>query len=406
MAIQLRTRARRLTVLRAAALFDGTTTRLTANPVVIIDQGRIVALQTAAETIPDGANVVDLTGATLMPGLIDTHLHLCFDASDDPVAHLAAMDDDALRQHMATAARRALSQGVTTVRDLGDRNYLALELRDRPSTSDPLPTIVASGPPITRPGGHCHFLGGAADGIDGARAAVREHAERGVDVIKVMASGGNLTEGSAPHEPQFEMEFLTAVVEEAHRRNLPVTAHAHAAQSITDAVAAGVDGIEHATFMTADGVDAPDHVIQSIVDRRIAIGSTVGREPGHGGSPPPAIASRMGDLIAVRRRLHRSGALVVAGSDAGVAPMKPHDVLRFAADDLVETGMNPVEALWAMTSRAAHVCGLGHRKGRLAPGFDADILAIDGNPLQDVAAIRRVRAVYAAGHLVAPSACG
>ncbi len=404
MSIHTGTRARRLTILRAAALFDGATTRLTANPVVVIEEGRIVAVQTTAETIPEGADVVDLTGATLMPGLVDTHLHLCFDASNNPVAHLAAMDDDALRHHMAASARHALSNGVTTVRDLGDRNYLTLELRDRPPTSDPLPTIVASGPPITSRGGHCHFLGGAADGIDGARAAVRERAERGVDVIKVMASGGNLTEGSAPHEPQFEVEFLTAVVAEAHRLNLPVTAHAHATQSIADAVAAGVDGIEHATFMTADGVDAPDHLIQAIVERRIAIGWTVGREPGDGASPPPEIARRMADLIATRRRVHQSGALIVAGSDAGISPIKPHDVLRFAADDLVESGMNPVEALWAMTSRAAQVCGLGHRKGRLAPGFDADILAIDGNPLHDVAAIRRVRAVYARGQLVAPPA--
>jgi len=306
---------------------------------------------------------------------------------------------------MAEAARRALHAGVTTVRDLGDRGYLALDLRDTgpAGRAGPLPAIVAAGPPITTPGGHCHFLGGAASGERGLRAAVRERAERGVDVIKVMASGGNLTPGSLAHEPQFGIASLRAIVDEAHHHGLPVTAHAHSAKSIADAVAAGVDGIEHATFMTADGVDAPETVIRAIAARRIAIGWTVGRDPARPGPVPPQIASRMAALITARRRLYESGALLVPGSDAGVTPAKPHDVLRFAPDDMAAAGLSPVEILWAMTSRAAQACGLGHRKGRIAAGFDADILAVDGNPLADLAAIRRLHAVYAGGRAVLPA---
>jgi imidazolonepropionase-like amidohydrolase len=303
---------------------------------------------------------------------------------------------------MVGAARRALRAGVTTVRDLGDRGYLAVDLRDkhRAGVAGLLPAIAAAGPPITTPGGHCHFLGGAASGDRALRAAVRERAERGVDVIKVMASGGNMTSGPLPYEPQFGAGALRAIVSEAHRHGLPVIAHAHSARSIADAVAAGVDGIEHATFMTADGVDAPETVIRAIAAQRIAVGCTVGLDPRRAGAAPPQIASRIAALGAARRRLYESGAVLVPGSDAGVTSAKPHDVLRFAPGDLAAAGLSPAEILQTMTSRAAQACGLGHRKGRIAPGFDADILAVDGNPLDDPAAIRRLRAVYAGGRAV------
>jgi imidazolonepropionase-like amidohydrolase len=386
----------RLTALRAAALFDGTGATLVRDPLVLIDGATITAVESGMPA-PAHADVTDLRGATLLPGLVDSHTHLAFDASSDPVGALAGRSDDETLEAMTIAARTALRGGVTTVRDLGDRDYLSLALRGEPG----LPAVVAAGPPITTPGGHCHYLGGVAEPTEkSVRAAVRQHAERGVDVIKIMASGGNLTPGTRQDLAQFPPEVLRAAVGEAHRHGLKVTAHAHAASAIADAVAAGADMLEHVSFWTADGVDAPAGLIQLIAERQTVAGLTIGVLPVPGLSPFPQVRKRMPAILANIRRMHEAGALIVASSDAGVAPLKPHDVVRYAPAILREVGFTPAEALRAVTSLPAQVLGLGHRKGRIAPGFDADILAVDGDPLTDPAALHQIRAVYAAGAAV------
>ena len=162
-------------------------------------------------------------------------------------------------------------------------------------------------------------------------------------------------------------------------------------------MAAGADGLEHVSFWTEDSVDAPAELIQLIADRRTVVGATVGMVPVPGLEPPPVIRARIPLLMANMRRLYEAGALMVAGSDAGIAPVKPHDVLRYAPAMLRELGIGQAEALRMVTSVAAGVIGLGHRKGRIAPGFDADILAVDGDPIADPAALHRIRAVYARG---------
>ena len=384
-----------LLVLRAGQVFDGERSRGAAG--VLIQDGKITDLDTSCAQPPEGAQVVDFgSDACLLPGLIDAHVHLALDASADVVTSLAACDDSALSDRIEAAAIRALYAGVTTVRDLGDRNYLSLKLGKRfPSTA--LPHIVAAGPPVTTNGGHCYFLGGEAEGEAALRAAVRKRADLGCDVVKVMVSGGNLTAGSRPHESQYDLAALRVVVDEAHRAGLPAAAHVHAARAVADAVEAGFDTLEHVTFFTADGVNADPALLDRIAAGGVVVSVTVGSIPD--GSPPhPAIAQRIAAIVANHGRMFRAGATMIPGTDAGVSPGKPHDVLPYALRALVERiGMTPLQALRAATSTAASAIGLEATKGRIAAGADADVLVIRGNPLADIGSVTHVEAVFRAG---------
>lgn len=384
---------------RAGRLFDGD--RNVGPGMVLIEDGRIVDVDTTGAAPPAGVAVVDLgAGISVLPGLIDAHVHLAFDAGADVVGRIGAADDGQLLTQMARAARQALHAGITTVRDLGDRAFLAPALRDRFGGSDePGPEIVASGPPITVRGGHCHFLGGVAEGPRELLDAVRRRAERGCEFVKVMVSGGQLTPGSAMHEAQYHLADLRLIVTEAHRLGLRAAAHAHSPGSISDAVAAGFDTLEHVTFITADGVRADPTTMAAVVESRAVVSVTVGLAPGKGG-PPPGVARRIDAVAEAWTHLHCAGARVVPGTDAGIAPPKPHDVLPHGITELTRIGMSNLDALRAATSVAADACGLTGRKGRLVPGADADLLAVVGDPCTDLRAVHDVAAVFRAGRRV------
>ncbi|MFI6295863.1 amidohydrolase family protein [Nonomuraea sp. NPDC050790] len=372
--------------MRARRLFDGHD--LYEDRVITVRDGRIEAVS------GPGPADLDLGTATLLPGLIDCHVHLAFDASADPVAHLDRPD---LATRMRQAALQHLAAGVTTVRDLGDRDYLALRL-DLSATEGP--EILASGPPITTSGGHCWWLGGQADGEAAVRAAVRERAARGAHVIKVMVTGGQMTEGSQPHLMQYGPAELKAAVDEAHAAGLPAAAHAHSPEGITESLRAGFDTIEHCGFWTEDGVEPDPRIIAALADSPVVVSLTAGIVPVPDMMPPPEIMARWPKMIEVLRTLYTAGVTFVIGSDAGIAPIKPHGLLPHGVQMLVDSGYAPLDVLRAVTSVAAGACRVGDRKGRVAPGYDADLLVVAGDPLADVTTLCRPLAVYRMGQRV------
>ncbi|MDT0459186.1 amidohydrolase family protein [Streptomyces sp. DSM 41527] len=344
----------------------------------------------------------DFSG-TIVPGLIDAHVHLVFDGGTEPLATFLSTTDEQLFQDMRSRAERLLHSGVTTARDLGDRNGLALRLATEIDAGrTPGPQIIAAGTPATPPGGHCYFLGGEVAGEDEIRALVRLNLAAGAAVIKVMASGGGLTkDGPKSFESQFSPEELAALVDEAHKAGVRVAAHAHGADGIAASVEAGVDTIEHCTWMTSDGFDLRHDVLTRIVDQDIAICPAV--NPNWQMLPLVFGAERAETIFDQVRQMEAAGAKIVTGTDAGVQ-RAGFDSLVAALSFYAHLGLANSNVIEMATSGAAEALGLGSTTGRIAPGYRADLLIVDGDPLADLDALSQVQAVFAAGRRYEPRA--
>ena len=378
--------------IRGTRLFDGE--RFLDDPTVLVDAASVTA---TGKSGPAPLEVVDAgDDTTILPGLIDCHQHLCFDGNGSLEHQVTGLDDEALRLRARAMARRALIGGVTTLRDVGDRGWITLGLRGDPD----LPTILAAGPPITCEHGHCFYLGGECSDDASLLRAVGERVERECDVIKVMATGGALTTGSVPMwEAQFSTHALRIVVDAAHGAGLPVAAHCHGITGIERSLEAGVDSIEHCTFINQEGRAAPsDALLERLASSGVVISATLGRLPQY--PLAPFVAANIEVLRSARRRLHSLGATLVAGTDAGINEAKPHDVLPYALGDLVALGMTALEGLRALTTVAAKVCGVGDHKGRLARGYDADIVVVKGDPAANTESLTRVVGVWKSGRRI------
>jgi imidazolonepropionase-like amidohydrolase len=398
--------------IRAGRAFDGERV-VPGGALVLVDDGRIAGVEPGAAPAPEDCQVLDVPGGTVLPGLVDAHVHLCADGTDGTLDRIGEPGQDAMAAVIEQSLRRHLAAGVTTVRDLGDRRFAVLDWRSSARGGGVYPAVVAAGPPITSVGGHCANMGGEAAGADQLRAAVRERAERGVDVIKIMTSGGFATTGTQVMLCQFTLEELRVVVDQAHAAGLPVTAHAHGLPAVHMAMAAGADGIEHCSFLTDKGPSQSEQDLARLAEAGTAVCPT----PGFAGTPEPtpnaaALLAKLGmtfeQVMEMNKRrvgqMHAAGVRVVSGSDGGIAAAKPHGLLPVSVAFLVEGGVSTVAALASATVLAAAACGLGDRKGRLRSGYDADLLVVDGDPVADIGALARPVAVFAGGRRPAGAA--
>ncbi|MEU9160420.1 amidohydrolase family protein [Streptomyces sp. NPDC048424] len=386
-------------LISAARIVTGPRGRHLTDGAVLVQGGTITAVgpEPAVEArTPRHLPRFAFPGATVLPGLIDAHVHLAFDAGPDPVAGLRETDDAELILGMADRAARLLGSGVTTVRDLGDRGALAVRLRAEISGGlRPGPRILAACTPLTGQRGHCWFLGGEVHGADGIRAAVRRNAELGADVIKVMATGGGITKDGPPSwQAQFTPEEMRLVVAEASAAGLAVAAHAHGTEGIAAAVAAGVATIEHCTWMGRDGFDVREELVAAIVARGIRVCPAASPDwRGFARRFGPERAEEMFDRL---RWMRERGVRFIAGTDAGV-PRAVFDDFVSSLEFFEHIGFTPAEVVDLATTETAQALGLAEDTGLLRPGYRADLLVVDGNPLEDLQALRAVRLVVSAG---------
>lgn len=352
---------------------------------VTMESGVIVEVGPSAATIARDARSIDLGGLTVMPGLIDAHVHVCMTGDQSAL-------DDYLTDPPSTTFRKCLASltrslvfGVTTVRDAGCPTALGGLLRDLQARRLIMgPRIFTSGSVVTTKGGHGHYIGVETDGNAEIERAVQALLQDGVDFVKVMVSGGSLTKGSRPHDCQFTSDELGCAVSTAHGSGKKVACHTHSTEGIGMAIERGADSIEHGSYATEEQVSM-------LADRGVALVPTL--------APASRALARLGSKVSedlaervnrrrdVTRWAIREGVTILAGTDSGI-PFMPHGKVSEEIECLVEMGLPPAEAVQAATVNVARWMGRGDELGQVRAGMVADLIAVRGNPLEDIRTLR------------------
>lgn len=381
-------------LIKSSRILDIRSGQVLSNQAILVEDERIKAIGPATQIAKQASiyKTIDLGNQLVMPGLIDTHVHLTYKAEDVDDWSLISMPRYALMG--ARSAIRTLKAGFTSVRNLGSPGYSGIALRDAINDGDvPGPRLQAAGNFIGMTGGHCddnsfrpgmkHKEDGVADGPWAIRSKVRENVKYGADLIKFCATGGVFTKGDLPGTQEYTYKEMKALVDEAHKMGKKVAAHAHGASGIKTAIKAGVDSVEHVSLLDREGIDlARKHGTYFVMD---VYNDTYILEQGEKGLLPKEIIEKEKLVGQTQRdnfqRAWKAGVKMAFGSDAGIYPHGNNAKQFFY---MVKYGMKPIEALQAATIHASALMGWEKEVGALEVGKFADIIAVNGNPLNDV----------------------
>ena len=407
-AVSAQTSGRR-TVVRAGKLLDVKTGKIETNQAIVIEGDKIVSVGPASAVKSSSTDIaIDLPNATVMPGLIDAHTHLTFNPHFGYETLAISIPREALIG--AHNARVTLEAGFTTVRNVGATGYTDVALRDAINAGDVAgPRMLVSGPPLSITGGHCdndllpyeyHATeAGVADGVEQVQHKVREVIKYGADLIKVCATGDVLSKGDDPNASQYTLEEMKAIVADAHRLGRKVAAHAHGAQGVIWASEAGVDSVEHGHLMN----DAAIATLKKNGTYLVPTLYLVDWQREHAAEANlPDFAKKKMEMVsqvgkANVKKAFEAGVKIGMGTDAAVYPhgLNAHELAVY-----VSLGMSPLQAIQTATINDADLLGWSDKIGTLQPGKWADIIAVDGDPLQDVTTLQHVKFVMKGGEVV------
>jgi len=386
-----------LKVLRCGRLITGKGDAL-EDTTVLIDGSKIADVgEGNSIDVPRGAEEIDCSKMTVLPGLIDPHLHFAIGPGQNYEEQFSTPDSIQLISGVVNA-RCTLDSGVTTARDLGARNRVALDLRLATERGLILaPRLLVCGRSITMTGGHFHYCNAEADGYEGVRRITRQLLKEGVDFIKIMTSGGG-TVGTRRDLPSYTVEEIRAAVDVAHGLGKTVTAHCHATQAIINAVDAGVDIIEHCSFLEPDGKGGVRHefredVAEEIAKNGIFVDNILG-------------PTRLNPVSQERsfenfRGLRGAGAKMLPGTDG--LRLFQTGLMSLALEMWVRGGASPMDAITAATEKSAAASGVGDTVGTVEKGKEADFVVVDGNPLEEIRILREPQLVIKGGRIIPPS---
>jgi len=394
--------------IKAAHMVDVRNGTLVDNAVVLVRGDRINAAGSKL-AIPAGAQIIDLGNKTLLPGLIDSHTHIT-GAPEDSGYSIIAKSVPRVTLQGAKNALTTLRAGFTTIRDVGADNYTDIGLRDAINDGDvPGPRILASGPPLSITGGHCDETMhapeykitalGVADGVDEALKVTRRNIKYGADVIKICATGGVLSFGDDPRTSQYTLEELKAIVSDAHRLGRKTAAHAHGGDGIKLSVLAGIDSIEHGSYIDDEGIKLMKEHKTYLVPT-LYLGDWLIENAEAIKLPKPLLEKAKVVLPAARGNIAKAikaGVPIAFGTDAAVYP---HGLNAREFGVLVKLGMTPAQAIRTATVNAADLLGWSDKVGSIEAGKYADLIAVDGEPLKDVRTLEQVQWVMKGGAVV------